>query len=145
MQSTFQYLEDHLAKTEAGPFLLGPNPTLSDARAFPHLYRFDTIYHELMLRNKGYRIFEPEGQFPNLARYISETMFPLVKNSCDLQVANRFYFSSTPEGEADRKYDMNRARGQAWLPTREEWEQKRTAEGFQDEQMHTVALKWSGL
>lgn len=138
VQAALQWLEDRLESNAAasrGPYLLGTaRPTLADVRAFPHLFRFDGIYHELMLRGQGARIF---AAFPRLAAWVRDHMFalPEVRASCDLQVATRFYFSSLPVSESDGIYDRRREATGGWLPTREEWAAKRAEEGMSPEQI----------
>eukprot|EP00929_Paragymnodinium_shiwhaense_P086303 TRINITY_DN46819_c0_g1_i1.p1 TRINITY_DN46819_c0_g1~~TRINITY_DN46819_c0_g1_i1.p1 ORF type:complete len:417 (-),score=50.03 TRINITY_DN46819_c0_g1_i1:38-1228(-) len=152
VQNGLQYveglLEESAAAMQGAPMQLGPflvpgtaHPTMADVRAFPHLFRFDGIYWELMLRCQGKRIFEAEN-FPRLRKWLSETMFgmPEVRRSCDLQVATRFYFSSLPVAESDAIYEKRRAEAkmESWLPSLAEWAQKRDAEGVLDSQIQIV-------
>ena len=106
-------------------------------RAFPHLFRFDGIYHELMLKGNGARIFGEATAFPLLAAWVSTHMFglPALRSTCDLQVATRFYRTDLPMSAADALYDRERIASGAWLPTREEWARKRDAEGLSEAQI----------
>eukprot|EP00931_Biecheleriopsis_adriatica_P009124 TRINITY_DN110228_c0_g1_i1.p1 TRINITY_DN110228_c0_g1~~TRINITY_DN110228_c0_g1_i1.p1 ORF type:complete len:376 (-),score=60.51 TRINITY_DN110228_c0_g1_i1:76-1203(-) len=119
----------------ARKFLCGtPHPTLADVRAFPHVFRFDGIYWELMMRKKGSRVFD---DFPHLAAWVRrmfETV-PEICGTCDLQVATRFYFSSKPVEESDQIYDREREATGNWLPTREAWAEKRRQEGLTEAQI----------
>ena len=155
VQDALRWLENRLAQNERdgrGPFLCGTtHPTLADVRAFPHVVRFDGIYHDLMMRGRGVRVFGGGGgggggsggaevpapaeapvELPQLARWVREHMFglPAVRATCDLQVATRFYWSRLPVSESDAVYDVHRARMGGWLPSREEWAAKRRAEGM---------------
>jgi len=134
-------LEDNKAKSKAGPYLLGTeSPTLADVRAFPHLFRFDSIYFELMLRNQGKRIFK---DFPLVAEWVRDHMFNFksasgeltIQRTCDMQVATRFYFSSKPVEESDSIFDREREASGGWLPSREQLAVKRKEEGMSDSQI----------
>ena len=128
VQSSLVWLEKRLENNEVnakkGPYLLGTEaPTLADVRAFPHLFRFDGIYYELMLQNRGKRIFQ---DFPRVAAWVRDHMFNLksasgeyiIQNTCDMQVATRFYFSSLPAVGGDAIYDREREASGGWLPSR---------------------------
>lgn len=137
VQAALLWMEERLAK--GGPFLCGTErPTLADVRAFPHLYRFDSIYFELMMRQQGARIFGG-SRFPHLSAWVRRMFaLPEVWSACDLQVATRFYFSSKPVEESDAIYDRERELANAevaWLPTREEWAVKRAEEGMVEAQI----------
>lgn len=132
VQNGLKWIEARLTQNgPEKPFLCATTrPTLADVRAFPHLFRFDGIYWELMMRSRGAKIFSSD--FPLLAAWFRR-MFeavPGVKESCDLQVATRFYFSDLPVEQSDEIYDKKQAETGGWLPTREEWTQKRSGEGF---------------
>jgi putative glutathione S-transferase len=145
VQHALQWLEDVLARnrqdSKPGPYFLGTeHPTLADVRAFPHLFRFDTIYAELMLHGRGKRIFQ--GDFPLLAGWIRDSMFglPEIHRTCDLQLATRFYLTSLPVEESDAIYDKEREASGWWLPTREQWATKRYDEGMIPEQAHPAPV-----
>ncbi|CAK0793452.1 unnamed protein product [Prorocentrum cordatum] len=134
VQRALTWLNARLAEKT---YLCGDHVSLADVRAFPHLYRFDCIYYQLMLREKGLRIFSGDEPLPHLARWLRDTMLgpgaehsAAVRESCDLQVATRFYFSSLPSEEADALYDRRNAEASGIFPSREEWVAKRQKEGF---------------
>eukprot|EP00927_Polykrikos_kofoidii_P076545 TRINITY_DN73615_c0_g1_i1.p1 TRINITY_DN73615_c0_g1~~TRINITY_DN73615_c0_g1_i1.p1 ORF type:complete len:352 (-),score=27.05 TRINITY_DN73615_c0_g1_i1:45-1100(-) len=130
LQSALGWLESRLQET--GSFLCGPQVSLADVRAFPHLVRFDLIFHNLMLRGQGPRI-DDTGAFPHLLAWL-QRMFcsvPGVAEACDLQVATRFYFSSKPVAESDAIYaSVQESEAYSWLPAISCLEQKRFAEGL---------------
>jgi len=147
VQSALAWLEARLSANSAagkGPYLLGSAaPTLADVRAFTHLFRFDAIYHELMLKKHGARIFGAATRFPLLAAWVSTHMFglPAIRSTCDLQVATRFYRTDLQMSEADALYDRERLTSGAWLPTREEWAAKRLQEGMSEAQIEVKPKK----
>ena len=65
---------------------------------------------------------------------------PAVYETLDLQVATRFYFSSMSVERSDEVYDRERELMQAaeWLPTREQWAQKRVNEQLTDAQVSNL-------
>merc|ERR1712150_407023 len=140
------FLEHKLAahnQTDGPVFLLGGDkPTLADVRAFPHLFRYDSIYWDLMMLKRGPRIFGND-EFPNLQRWIRDTMFRglEIKQTCDLQLATRMYLSLSAE-QSDLKYDQeNGSAGlKEWVPNREEWAKKRQQEGMSAERIETNKL-----
>lgn len=120
-------------------FLCGTSaPSLADVRAFPHLIRFDLIYHRLMLRGEGPRIFSHKEKFPHLQAWVKRMFgIPEIFESCDLQFATQFYFSDKRPKFVDVEiYDSEKSgRGGsdlAWLPSRAVWAKKRTEEGLGD-------------
>merc|ERR1712167_477780 len=48
LRSALEWFEKRVQNTD---YLCGGKFTLADVRAFPHLFRFDVIYHKLMLRD----------------------------------------------------------------------------------------------
>lgn len=137
VQKALQDLEKHFSTNN---YLVGGRLTLADVRAFPHLFRFDGIYFDFMLQGKGTRIFGGEHpQLPHVAAWLRR-MFALseVRSSCDLQVATRFYYSSSPPAKADAIYDKERELANAaelWLPACEDWAAKRESEGLVEAQV----------
>lgn len=122
LRRALEWVEERLENSE---YLCGDTLTLADLRAFPHLFRFDVIYHKLMLR-------EPRGPYlkaanPNIVDWMRRLFaMEAVSEVCDLQVAARFYLSE-PDHEcddfyADLKYD--------WMPTMEFLEAKRSREAL---------------
>jgi glutathionyl-hydroquinone reductase len=142
VQSALRSLEERLAANKQaggkGPYLLGTaTPTLADVRVFPHLIRFDAIYHALMLRGQGLRIFGEATELPLLAEYVSTRLFglPELRTTCDLQTATRFYLSDLPIEASDSVYDREREASGGWLPTRDALMAKREAEGLSEAQV----------
>lgn len=115
-------------KLQQSRFLCGDEISLADVRAFPHLFRFDVIYHQLMLR-------EPRGPmlntYPGIMRWLQE-MFedPRVNVTCDLVFATTFYMGGSSPGrltneEVETRYVENRY---DWMPTLEQVYEKRERE-----------------
>eukprot|EP00928_Gymnodinium_smaydae_P027246 TRINITY_DN21126_c0_g1_i1.p1 TRINITY_DN21126_c0_g1~~TRINITY_DN21126_c0_g1_i1.p1 ORF type:complete len:367 (+),score=42.73 TRINITY_DN21126_c0_g1_i1:50-1102(+) len=128
VQSTLKWLETDVLGKEDNPFLLSGSDTitLADVRAFPHLFRFDGIYQELMLRKRGSKL--GGGDFPLLMAWLRRLFeMPDIRRTCDLQFATRFYFSSLDATECDAIYARERF---AWMPDIEELNAKRQAEGM---------------
>ncbi len=96
-------LDSHLAHT--GPFIAGETLTLADIHAYPHLSRFDAIYHSLYRLNKNF-IYA----YTNIAAYLSRLgAIPAIADTLDLQASKDGYFLSwnqptnanfVPEGPA---------------------------------------------
>jgi len=121
LTEALQYVEQTLSSS---PYLCGKTATLADIRAFPHLFRFDVIYHQLMLR-------EPRGpkldSFPCILAWLERMyMLPRIAACCDLPVATKFYLGATSE-ESDRIYLQNKY---SWMPTLEQLASKREAEAM---------------
>ena len=140
VQATLMWLEERLA--DGRHFLCATeHPTLADVRAFPHLVRFDLIYFRLMMRERGMRTFVGDSPLPKLREWIKRMFeLPAVYETLDLQVATRFYFSSMSVERSDEVYDRERELMQAaeWLPTREQWAQKRVNEQLTDAQVSNL-------
>lgn len=81
-------LDSHLAHT--GPFIEGETLTLADVHAYPHLSRFDAIYHSLYRLNKSF-IYN----HTNIAAYLSRLgAIPAFADTLDLQASKNGYFLS---------------------------------------------------
>jgi len=122
LQAALSFVESRLQKSS---FLCGEELTLADVRAFPHLFRFDVIYHKMMLR-------EPRGPLlmdncPATVRWLQRLFeIPAIQQTCDLEVATRFYFpASMPDEECDDIYAKAKY---SWMPLGAELETKRRAE-----------------
>jgi len=122
LQRALAWIENRL---QHAPYLCGERLTLADIRAFPHLFRFDCIYHGLMLR-------EPRGPFlseqsPATTTWL-ERIFadPVVAQTCDMTLATVMYCHLSNE-EAVRQYTERKL---PWMPTAEELEAKRVGEGL---------------
>lgn len=86
--ATLAQLDTRLAQT--GPFLAGKALTLADIHAFPHLVRFDPIYHSLYRLNRGFI-----RDYPNIAAYLGRLgALPAFAETLDLQAAKSGYFLS---------------------------------------------------
>lgn len=122
LRNAFKWVEERLKTSE---YLCGNRLTLADLRAFPHLFRFDVIYHKLMLR-------DPRGDYlkdahPSIVAWLHRLFSdPAVQTECDLVVAARFYLSE-PDDECDALYAALKL---PWMPTLEELEVKRSREGL---------------
>mmetsp|Transcript_23335 Transcript_23335/g.51282 ORF Transcript_23335/g.51282 Transcript_23335/m.51282 type:complete len:337 (+) Transcript_23335:183-1193(+) len=125
LSTALRVLEERL---EAGPFLCGSVLSLADVRAFPHLFRFDVIYHELMLRDpKGPLLSE---RFPRILEWLKRVHeLPGVAEVCDLQVATRFYFSNDKMSleDVNKRYNDFKL---PWMPSLEELAAKRRSDGL---------------
>lgn len=81
-------LDSHLAQT--GPFIAGETLTLADLHAYPHLSRFDAIYHSLYRLNKSFM-----SEYTNIAAYLSRLgEIPAFADTLDLQASKDGYFLS---------------------------------------------------
>jgi len=81
-------LESHLAQT--GPFIAGEILTLADVHAYPHLVRFDAVYHSLYRLNKSFL-----NGYTHIASYLSHLgAIPEFAESLDLQASKEGYFLS---------------------------------------------------
>tara|TARA_R110001599_G_scaffold353873_1_gene601500 strand:+ start:21379 stop:22302 length:924 start_codon:yes stop_codon:yes gene_type:complete len=81
-------LDSHLAHT--GPFIAGETLTLADIHAYPHLSRFDAIYHSLYRLNKHFI-----SDYTHIAAYLSWMgAIPAVADTVDLQASKDGYFLS---------------------------------------------------
>ena len=88
VQDALDYVENVLlAKSE---FLCGDKLTIADVRAFPHLFRFDVIYHFLCMRSKGKRV----SDLKRTSRWM-KNMYDRVgfggEGVDDMQIATQFY------------------------------------------------------
>lgn len=122
LRKALEWVEDKLSNSA---YLCGDAITLADLRAFPHLFRFDVIYHKLMLR-------EPRGPYlmeanPVIVDWLKRLFaMDAVCEVSDLQVAARFYLIE-PDSECD---DLYRALKYSWMPSTEELEAKRNEEAL---------------
>ena len=80
------FLERRLSRSE-GPFLCGDTLTLADARAFPHLLRFEGIYRHLMVRETDRARTSLPDEFPEVFKYVERRFVPL--NVADDQALTR--------------------------------------------------------
>ncbi len=81
-------LDHHLAQT--GPFIAGATLSLADIHAYPHLSRFDAIYHSLYRLNRGFI-----RDYPNIAAYLARLgAIPAFADTLDLQASKDGYFLS---------------------------------------------------
>jgi putative glutathione S-transferase len=81
-------LDTYLAQT--APFIAGEDLTLDDIHAYPHLSRFDAIYHSLYRLNKNFI-----SHYTNIAAYLSRLgAIPVIADNLDLQASKNGYFLS---------------------------------------------------
>ncbi|MDX2464748.1 MAG: glutathione S-transferase C-terminal domain-containing protein [Porticoccus sp.] len=81
-------LDSYLAHT--GPFIAGEALTLADVHAYPHLSRFDAIYHSLYRLNKNFI-----SDHTNIAAYLSRLgAISIIADTLDLQASKNGYFLS---------------------------------------------------
>lgn len=81
-------LEERLAT--AGPYLLGDRVTLADVHAFPHLARFDSVYHSLYRLNARF-----VRDTPALSGYMARLgEIPAFADTLDIEALKAGYFLS---------------------------------------------------
>lgn len=81
-------LDAHLSLV--GPFIAGETLTLADIHAYPHLSRFDAIYHSLYRLNKCFI-----RDYNNIAAYLNRLgAVPAFADTLDLQASKQGYFRS---------------------------------------------------
>jgi len=120
VQNAFKWVNERLQSSD---YLCGDTLTLADLRAFPHIFRFDVIYHKLMLRDPRGRYVK--DQYPLIDAWLQRLFNDeRIQRTCDLQVAARFYLSE-PDDECDQLYTSLKS---SWMPSLEELQAKREAE-----------------
>lgn len=86
--ATLARLDTQLARS--GPFIAGNALTLADIHAYPHLARFDAIYHSLYRLNRHFI-----RDYPHLAAYLGRLgAIPEFAATLDLQASKDGYFLS---------------------------------------------------
>ena len=81
-------LEQHLA--EIGSYATGDQLTLADVHAFPHLSRFDSVFHSLYRLNFNYIC-----DYPNVSGYMARLgEIPAFADTLDIQALKEGYFLS---------------------------------------------------
>lgn len=86
---TLSFLEGHLA--QSGTYLFGEQLTLADVHAYPHLARFDAIYHSLYRLNLAYL-----RSYSNIAAYMARLAeIPAMAQTLDIESAKAGYFLSS--------------------------------------------------
>jgi putative glutathione S-transferase len=81
-------LEERLA--QGGPFLLGDRLTIADVHAFPHLARFDAVYHSLYRLNAKFL-----RDYPKLSEYLERLgKIPAFGDTLDVEAVKDGYFLS---------------------------------------------------
>ena len=120
VQDALQYVDDRLAQSS---FLCGNQITLADIRAFAHLFRYDVIYYHLMLRDQGAHM----ADFPHIMGWAKHLFNNhRVQETCDLQLATRFYLMPQVNAEdCDKRYTACRYE---WMPSITDLEEKRKSE-----------------
>jgi glutathionyl-hydroquinone reductase len=88
VQNALDYVENECLRDSE--FLCGDKVTLADVRAFPHLFRFDVIYHFLCMRNKGKRVSGLKRTSAWMKR-MYEKVGVGGEGVDDLQLATQFY------------------------------------------------------
>mmetsp|Transcript_11228 Transcript_11228/g.29973 ORF Transcript_11228/g.29973 Transcript_11228/m.29973 type:complete len:338 (-) Transcript_11228:60-1073(-) len=128
LQSALAVVEKQLASS---PYLCGEKLTLADLRAFPHLFRFDVIYHELMLREpRGPMLADTCPAIVTWLKRLFEDAERGLQATCDLEVATRFYMqgpsSKLTQDDCDKRHAEFKY---SWMPSAEELVAKRATEG----------------
>lgn len=91
-QSVFAYLNklEQWLRGAEGPYLVGGQVTLADVYAYPHLSRFDAVYHSLYRLNLKF-----VRDYPHIASYLSRLgQIPAFVNTLDIEEAKQGYFLS---------------------------------------------------
>ncbi len=87
----FSYLDNlnqHLS--ECGPYIAGEKLTLADIHAFPHLSRFDSVFHSLYRLNLKYLY-----HYPNIVDYMNRLgKISAFADTLDIQALKEGYFLS---------------------------------------------------
>jgi len=128
LQSALAVVEKQLASS---PYLCVERLTLADLRAFPHLFRFDVIYHDLMLRvPRGPMLADT---FPAIVAWLKRLFADAERGlqaTCDLEVATRFYMQGPSSKWTQDDCDKRPAEFKySWMPSAEELVAKRATEG----------------
>merc|ERR1712196_574466 len=100
VQEALKYVEARLEKSK---FLCGNCLTLADVRAYPHLFRFDVIYHFLCMRSEGIRVRDLKRTSAWLKRLYKEISF---EGCDDLQLATQFYLMGVKSAVSARDCDV---------------------------------------
>ncbi len=81
-------LDQHLGAS--GPYIVGEQLTLADVHAYPHLARFDAVYHSLYRLNQKFLC-----DYPHIADYLGRLgEIPAFADSLDIQATKAGYFLS---------------------------------------------------
>lgn len=129
----FKIVQDALnhveARLETRNFLCGDVLTLADVRAFPHLFRYDIIYHTLCLRGRGVRVRELKRTSMWLERMYKVYNF---EGCDDLQIATQFYLlggkSNISAHDCDTKF--YEAHKREWMPSISALRERRKKKGI---------------
>ena len=79
-------LEERLKK--AGPYIAGEQLTLADIHAYPHLARFDAVYHSLYRLNLKFI-----SDYPSITNYMTRLgEIPAFANTLDVEAFKEGYF-----------------------------------------------------
>jgi putative glutathione S-transferase len=75
---------------ESGRYIAGEQVTLADVHAFPHLSRFDSVYHSLYSLNLSYL-----SHYPHITAYMSRlSEMPAFADTLDIDALKEGYFCS---------------------------------------------------